>query len=387
MVKKKQEALLERGLAELQRQGIAVDQPAPQSVERLLAAAGKGREQDLAIAHLLGSIADRAAWEALRRLEETAEDKELRREIRRSFYRLEQKGVAGERPREEEAGRPSFSLAPELEGYLSAVDGSGAKMAWLVRPQTGGLMLLYGLVSDREGMLEVGAARTSRKALREMIAESKQARGITIFRVPWQYADYVLYEGFEIARGSGREGIQQYPSLRGAFTTRAPESMVHPIYDRLEPAEVTEGAWRSRSRELLSEPELASWVLEREWIEPYLKRLEEAQESRLVLNQAQREERLAGIVHDAVREIFAGERGDLIRRRLEDMALCFIETERREQAGLALAVALALKEGDAGGLGALDITFLSALVRKSLSAYLREEKRKEAEDPRLIVKP
>ncbi|MBI2986321.1 MAG: hypothetical protein HYY45_06095, partial [Deltaproteobacteria bacterium] len=117
---------------------------------------------------------------------------------------------------------------------------------------------------------------------------------------------------------------------------------------------------------------------------PYLQQVEEAQESRLVLNPLQKEERLAGIVRDAVKEIFSGERDSIFQRRMEDMALYLIETKRSAAAQLAEAVALQLKEGD---LGVLDISFLTGWIQKSLTFYLGQAKAKAAEEPSLIVKP
>jgi hypothetical protein len=88
-----------------------------------------------------------------------------------------------------------------------------------------------------------------------------------------------------------------------------------------------------------------------------------------------------------VSEIFSGEKGSIFQRRMEDMALYFLETQREESAKLALAVALAINEGDLGGLGSLDITFLTGLVQKSLAFYLSQAKEKASEEPSLIVKP
>ena len=53
----------------------------------------KGRETDLAIVFSLGKIADSAAAEALLRIERGAQDKDLKKEIRRSLFKLSQKGL------------------------------------------------------------------------------------------------------------------------------------------------------------------------------------------------------------------------------------------------------------------------------------------------------
>ncbi|MGH7767833.1 MAG: hypothetical protein ACREQP_10295, partial [Candidatus Binatia bacterium] len=121
-----------------------------------------------------------------------------------------------------------------------------------------------------------------------------------------------------------------------------------------------------------------------DWMAPYLERVEQAQESRLILNEAQKQERVSAIVRDAAREIFAGESGRVFARRMEDMALYLLETGREEPAKLALAVALQLAEGEAG---LLDISFLTGLAQKSLAFYLSQAKEKAAEETSLIVKP
>jgi hypothetical protein len=69
---------------------------------------------------------------------------------------------------------------------------------------------------------------------------------------------------------------------------------------------------------------------------------------------------------------------------MEDMALCFVETDRQQAAELALAVALQIKEGDPGPL---DVSFLTGLVQKSFAFYLSQQKTKAEQEPSFIVKP
>jgi hypothetical protein len=76
--------------------------------------------------------------------------------------------------------------------------------------------------------------------------------------------------------------------------------------------------------------------------------------------------------------------GKLMQRRMEDMALCFVETGRAQAAQLALAVALQIREGDPGPL---DVSFLTGLVQKSFAFYLSQQKSQSEEEPSFIVKP
>jgi hypothetical protein len=94
--------------------------------------------------------------------------------------------------------------------------------------------------------------------------------------------------------------------------TGKPKAQDHPVYRRLHSEDVREGAWRELSRRLLDEPELRFWILDPDWAEPFLAQLQEAQSSRLVLNPIQKEERIAGIVRDAVKTLCAGETGNTL---------------------------------------------------------------------------
>ena len=385
--KKKRGEALQKGLEKLQEYGIPVEEPSPGQIDSIKTHLGQGRETDLALVFLLGRIDDAASLKALTDLERAATDKEVQREIRRSLYKLAQKGLSVSRPEpdRESPPKPILSLSPEIEGYLSSVDGIGGRLVWLARPQAGaGIQLLQGMVSDREGLAQAGGVVIRRKEFRRMGEEIKKNHGITMISIPWEYADRILYEGYEKAGAAGRSDLEQFPSLRAVFNPAKPKPFAHPVYGRLNTEGIRAGAWRDLSRRLLDEPEFRPWVLDADWVQPYLQQVEEAQGSRLVLNQLQKEERFSGIVRDAVREIFSGERGQLFQRRMEDMTLYLLETQREEQAKLALAVALQLEEGD---IGPLDISFLTGWMQKSLAFYLSQTKEKAAEEPSLIVKP
>jgi hypothetical protein len=194
----------------------------------------------------------------------------------------------------------------------------------------------------------------------------------------------MLYEGYEKAKALRQGETEHFLSLRSVFNPLKPRPAPHPVYDRLSAESAQAEAWRERSRRLLDEPEFRLWILDADWMKPYLERVEEAQGSRLVLNDAQKEERFSAIVRDAAREIFTGETGRVFTRRMEDMALYLLETRREEPARLALAVALQLAEGE---IGILDISFLTGLVQKSMMFHLSRAKEKAAEEPSLIVKP
>lgn len=388
MAKKKlHEEEIQRGVEDLRRSGLDLDHLTPALVSRLEEQWGKGRETDLAITYSLGKIVDSGAAAALRRLEKEVRDKDLKKEIRRSLFKLAQKGLAipEEKRVEEKSAPPLLSRSPEIEAYMSPVDGGGGRLVWIVKPQAGhGLQTLQAMINDREGLQRIGGAHVRRKELRRMAEEIKKQHGITMVPVPWEYADMILYEGFEKAKAAGRSGLENFHELRSFVNTAKPKAQEHPVYQRLGVADLREGAWRELSRRLLDEPELRFWILDADWAAPFLEQLREAQTSRLVLNPMQKEERMAGIVRDAVKTLCTGETGKIMQRRMEDMAFYFGDAGRTELGKLALAVAQQIKEGDPGPL---DISFLTGLVQKSFAVYLSQQKTKAEEEPSFIVKP
>jgi len=218
-----------------------------------------------------------------------------------------------------------------------------------------------------------------------MADEIKQQHAISMISVPWEFADQMIYEGYERAKARGQAGLEEFHEIRSIIATGKPKEETHPIYRKLDSEQAHDGAWRELSRRLLDEPELRYWILTDEWFQAFLPQLQEAQTSRLVLNPLQKEERFNAIARDAVKKLCSGENGQAFKRRMEDMSLYFFETNRAELAKLALAVALQVGEGDPGPL---DISFLTGLVQKSFAFFMSQEKAKEEEEQSsLIIKP
>ena len=384
---KSHEDEIRSGLAALRNFGVVADAPAPDLVPQLKTQLGKGRETDLAVIFSLGKILDPAALEALGEIDRQTADKDLKKEIKRSRFKLSQKGlVAPQEPAADKKPAAIFERVSDVEAYMSAVDGDGGRLVWITKPQPNhGLQVIQAMLHDREGLLRFGGMQVRRKELRKMADDIKQQHGITMISIPWEFADQIVYEGYERAKARGQSGLENFHEVRSIIATGKPKEQAHPIYRRLAADQAREGAWRELSRRLLDEPELRYWILTDDWLQAILPQLEEAQTSRLVLNPLQKEERFNAIVREAVKTLCSGENGQAFKRRMEDMALYFLETNRADAAKLALAVALQVGEADPG---LLDISFLTGLVQKSFAFFISQQKAKqEEEQSSLIIKP
>jgi len=384
---KSHEDEIRAGLTSLRALGITIDAPAPDLVPRLKTQIGKGRETDLAVIFFLGKIFDMTSAEALSEIDRQITGKELKKEIKRSRFKLAQKGLVA--PQEEAAEKNTASLferASDVEAYMSAVDGGGGRLVWIAKPQPNhGLQVIQAMLQDRDGLVRIGGMHVRRKELRKMAQDIKEQHDVSMISIPWEFADQMIYQGYERAKARGQSGLENFHELRSMLATAKPKEQPHPIYQRLDATQARDGAWREQSRRLLDEPELRYWILTDEWFQGFLPQLQEAQTSRLVLNQLQKEERFSAIARDAVKALCSGENGQAFKRRMEDMALYWVETNRPDLATLSLAVALQVGAGDPGPL---DVSFLTGLVQKSFAFFMSQEKAKvEEERSSLIIKP
>ncbi|MEO6162912.1 MAG: hypothetical protein ABIP88_02110 [Candidatus Binatia bacterium] len=382
---------LEKGLAALLSAGMAIDAPASASVAQLKSALGRSAEADIAAIFMLGKIATQESLNLLRDCETTATDRDVKKEIKRALFKLSQKGlVVPQAPPPEK--KPALLFEPEyqIEAYMSAVDGGGGRLVWIAKPQPKrGLQVIQAMLHDREGLLRFGAVQMKRKELRAMADEIKRQHGVSMIAVPWEFADRIVYEGYEKAKARGQSDLNDFHAIRSVIATGKPKAAPHPVYQKIGGEDFREGSWREQSRRLLEEPELRYWVIVDEWVQDCLAALHEAQSSPLVLNPLQKEERLAGVVRDAVKTLCTGENGQAFKRRMEDMALYFAETGRMEQAKVSLAVAQQVGAGDPGPL---DVSFLTGLMQKSFVFFMsqlkaQQEAQQKAEQSSLIVKP
>jgi hypothetical protein len=269
---------------------------------------------------------------------------------------------------------------------MSAVDGGGGRLIWIAKAEPNhGLQVIQAMLHDREGLLRFGGVQMKRKELRAMADEIKRQHGVNMIAIPWEFADRIIYDGYEKAKARGQSGLENFHEVRSLVGTGKPKPVTHPIYAKLGSGDLREGPWREQSRRLLDEPELRYWILIDDWVKGFLSQIEGARTSPLVLNQVQKEQRLAAIVRDAVTTLCAGDNGKAFKQRMEDTALYFHETQRADLAKLSLAVAQQVGEGDPGPL---DISFLTGLMQKSFTFFMSQQKaQKEEAESSLIIRP
>jgi len=343
---------------------------------------------EAAVVTLLGAAESADAGARLASLAARSADKGVKREIKRALYKLAQRGL-WQAPAAAPPPATRDLLGPaedEPEAWLSAIDPGGSRLVWMARRTASGMASLSALVNESAGLQEFYAGGTTRKALRQAQRELAAKSGIQLVEAPWAHVDALL--GQAVAIGADPAQAAEVARVRREVVPHPPSSPprapVDALVDRATAA--SDEAALAQSATALGERELAGWLLPREWIDPALANIEEAQDSLVIISPQQREERLRGALERAADEAFAAsERRELFAARLEETAYLLA---RRGQPALARALVAASVAARAGRKVA-EVPILAQLAARSfgLAFEIRAEKARDESRSSLIVTP
>ncbi|HUY20657.1 MAG TPA: hypothetical protein VMV15_15695 [Candidatus Binataceae bacterium] len=344
---------------------------------------GQAEVTDAAIARALGAVRSAGAANMLATMEQAASGP-LRREIRRALFRLRQGGISpapGAEPPAHRPAPPSPAGSPDIEAMLSPVDVTGVRLVWIMKPKPrGGLNLLWGFASEEEGLIGCNFGPVSRRELRADRVRVEERAGVKMIEADWRLCDLVLCEAYRATPEARRGPVGNFFTWRAELIAASPpgDDFVHPIY-----AELAAEAAAEPGIELLKEPEVLAWKFPAAAIKPYVDEIAEIQQSVIVLNPIQQEDRIGRVIEKAIDGFFGGASVIRARRRLEDIAYYLAHTGRRHSGGQAAAAAARIRDG----ADLKRMPFFQHLVRTMLGAVIAEQQEKEREEPRLIVTP
>jgi hypothetical protein len=282
------------------------------------------------------------ALPALTGLAERAAERGVRRAAKRALYRLSQRGVAPA-PAPPPAPVVQRRAPHAVRAWLSGIDGSGSRAAWILfEGPYGGGALCSLILNDVVGITEVAGGDITKRRLEAELASLRAAQ-----KLPWVEADParavgLVAESLQIHRERGTAPPAAFGRWQPFFTeAAAPEP---------PPAPVADADLLARSDELLGLPELGGWFLDPETVQSDALEVQETRQSRLVVSEQIKAERQEAILTRVIEREFAPEARRRWARRLAEMAWIFSVTDRPEQAAIASAAAAAFGEGEAAPL-------------------------------------
>ena len=316
-------------------------------------------ERAVAAAQALGTLPVPAAAEALETLEATPASKAVRTAARRALYRLRQAGVTRPRPPARPAAAPRVALG---EAWVSAVDGTGGRGLWLtLAGPYGERTLLTAILSDETGLVDFSAGALAKRRVEERLRALRAESPLPWVAAPADWAWAALVAAATRAREHGHPVPAELTRLIERLG--APLPAPAPIHARL-PATGEDPVLLDRSATLLTGPEFTGWFLDPAGLTSDAVEWLQAQESRLVVSDQIKAERLAALVDRVIETRFDDTTRDRWRARLEDQAWVLLGLGRAAEAATAAAIARALADRDAV---LRRIPFLRALVERSLA--------------------
>jgi hypothetical protein len=350
----------------------------------MLAPATGNQAWDLGLIEALGALAHPGVPGLLSALFGNNPDKSRRKALKKAFHLLKSRGVPAADallPREE-ATALRAGARTSAKAYISQVLGSGQRYVILEGPrEVLGGNFLVAQVSDREGIQECAVLDLKSRQRREFWDHLKE-QGLSVLAAPFPaYAVRLLEEADALQPGS--EGGSRYRSLKSRIRqewgrpeeAQEEEALLPP----LSPGE--HSRLLDQSRDLVRDPLFFSWLPSPREIEPWLQKMQEVQDSPLVLSEPQKMARLDDVLGDAVIALYPPETRDLWRGRVLAMAYFLDLLGRGPESRLALAAAMDLAGGPRGPLAG-ENPLLKALVQAGLSlAWEFEAESRQEEEP------
>ena len=336
----------------------------------------------------LANIPNPETAQLLTRMMGKSEEKQVSKSIKRTLYRLRQKGIQwAEKPSKD---RPILT-APKLaepEGYLGAIDSAGSRIIVIARPRPlRGLFVVFSIVNDLEGIQRFNLKELTKKGLEEFVKGPLSSRDFPIVLTPGAYCIHLLKEASSISRRLSRPLPHGYHDAENEFKDLSWDDPAPIIYQYMKEDEIKDQAGLlSESANLHEIPPFSAWFLKEQEVQGYVSDIKDAQESRLVLTSDQKGARLNSIFRKALEELFPEDKRLLWKRRLEEMAYILQKTGKEKEAKITMSAAIDLKNP----FSPIDPNpFIWNLLLKSIYILIEgdyEEKEKE-EKASLIVTP
>ncbi len=325
----------------------------------------------------LGSRADENAIYLLNRLLEEIDDKELSKSIKKTLYRLKNKGIEVSPPKATKippTKKKEIPLPPP-SAYATTMDPLGERLILAIKPKSDQeLNIFQFLVSDQKGINDLIASITTPKDFDNYLEKISGAKDITMVEIDLDYCHFLIKEASQKNHASGTKIPEHFFLWKKFFTSDKTLLNRAAIHTLLNAEEIkAKELLLKRSEDLVDKYHFAYWLLEWKLLIECYKELYEIENSLIVLTDHQKKSRTAEITQKTARLFFDDKNRILFKRRLEEIAYILFKTDRKEDAQSALAAALAFEPG---GVASENHPFALKTVEKNF-AFLKEQSQKE----------
>ena len=290
--------------------------------------------------------------------------KALQKSVKKALHRLKSRGVVfgdDQAPRQVVLGNSGGQLERCLASFI---DATGDRMVLMIRTRPGGgYQIAYLVLNYGTGIRFAKALQANRRELPEML-ESVQAQAPLIELEPAHCQRQIaLIQQLNLTTRTPVP--EEFFMLRDIIGEPDAMPETGAIYEALSPQELEMArAQGTHAGDLLQLPELAGWTLPESVVREYGDALAEIDESKIVVSEAMKRERVDRVFESAMQEVLGEGPRAVMRLRLEETAHYFLQTGRRTEAMWALGAAESLLDDNTERLRVNP--FAGALLERSL---------------------
>jgi hypothetical protein len=330
-------------------QSLAGELLAAEPAERVRILRSADAQALAATLEALGHTRDAAAAEVLALVDGVVSDRALRKAARRELHRLRSMGIEPPLTAEPAAAEasPTARALPITEAWATDIDPTGTRALWLLAERPlGGVWFTALLLNDQRGLTEMSLVDTTRKRFRRNLDDARREPGSWV-TLPGEYSLRLVREAVDLTREAGAGLPTRYHTFRDLFgeAPGPPERAL--VYETISPVEINfNPGWLEDSTRLLGAPELAGWYVPTP-AELRARALDVARAptASLLVPGHTPEQQALQLVSDAARRALTPRLRRAMRRRLEETAYIFLDTDRLLLARLAAAAARGLEDG------------------------------------------
>ena len=293
----------------------------------------------------------------------------VQKAVKNTVFRFRQKGLF--HPELEPVKGPQILVKgverSEPSVYLSPIDGTGSRGVFLVLSHLPkGVDVGMGVVNDERGILQFLYGRYSKKRMKEVkkiffsnfnyAVETSISHAATILERAYQDS------GQRLGQHAG-----DYLKLRPWILENVPFLEQAAIYDFISVDSIPNHALTAVQIDRLIGHELTEkWIIAPDKMRPLMEEIQKVKESRILVSEAQRRDRISELKKKAIQDIYSDEQCLRMKGRLEEMSYVFFKLNEGEMAYLTLAAARSMDEK---GLLLGINPFLNAVLERSLDFY------------------
>jgi len=319
---------------------------------------------------------------------EKMDEKQVIKSIKRTLYKLKQKGVKWEEKAQKKADILKPPKPDEPKGYLGSIDATGSRIIVIGKPQPlRGLLVIFSIVNDLEGIQEFNLKGFTKKSFNEFMKDSLASAEFPIVVAPGAYCIHLLKEAASLTQNLSKQLPQGYHDAERECKDIVWDYPAPLIYQHIKEDKVKDSAHLLKeSINLHKIMPFATWHIPAAEVEKYATLINETQTSKIVLRPDQKEARLNAIYRDALDDLFPEEKRFLWKRRLEEVAYILLKTGMENEARAALSAAIDLNNP----FSPIEPNpFIWNLLLKSIYSLVQvdHEKKEEEKKTSLIVPP